>query len=216
MTHPAREPADADPSSTLPTRPTQPRVRDLEELDRRHREEARRHEIRARWFGAAIKALIIGLVGATGIGWWDLNTRLNRATHDLSQMREIVMLQTNTCRRYLPGDRVAPATEAKLAAAEFDLTSRDVATKLRGLREYRLISRTVCIRADRIARTSSPRLYSNLAAHTRESTGQIRKRARLYNQHARDYNLAAKSLPASLARPLFRFPASLPYIPSAD
>jgi hypothetical protein len=212
MSDTPQDPEEPDAGSS--SLPTAPRIRDLEEMDRRRREEARRFEARVKWLTRVLWTAVAGAAVTLAWGGWEARSRLNRVNDDLDHLREVVVLRTSTCRRHLPGQNLATATEARLVAAEQDLNSPEIAIRLRGFKQYRRLSRDICGRALRTARAQTPGLYSGLQNHTEESTRQLRRRTQLYNRHAKEYNLAVRRFPVSLARQVFRYPATLPYAPT--
>lgn len=201
-----------EPRPTPERQAGRPRIRDLEELDRRQKQALQRYETQSR----IVRALLV-LVAVAGVVMLlavrsNLNTDLARASGELDRLRTLVELKAGTCRRYVADDEASIPTLSRLVEAEHQLRSPDLPTRVRGYREYNRLTRSVCSRSATLARRDRYSLFNELSGGLKSTDRQLKKGAQTFNQRAKTYNLAIQRFPASATRGLMGLPEQLPYI----
>lgn len=192
--------------------PVRPRIRDLEEMDRRHKQAAKRHELQSRILRTLLTIVFLAVVAVLITGWAELRRPLETAGKNLDHLVSLASLEVQMCRRYTRGDPAARAALAKLAEAEHKLGGASLPERVQGYREYRQLARVVRFRAVQLSRGKRFRLSAELTAHVEEAEEEISRGQRQFNRDAKTYNLAIQKFPGAVVHRIVRFPKKLPYL----
>ena len=186
-------------------------LREIEDGERRRRHRHQRNREHQRKLRLGIAGGVLLIAAVVGLVWRDLNRKHFTASEPLKYLGLQYELEQSELLRYAPMDeRRDRQARRELDRALSGLGADTLPAQAQAIEELRdLLKPRYSVARDRV-RKEFPDMRETFENAREDSGAVIKGRIEEYNKAADVYNHAAGAFPASLIRPLFRFPEALP------